>query len=407
MSLPVSDNPNEPVDYENLVSAFNQALLHTLRKHSIADSFLDFWVPDEDPLLGIVGMIDSARIAGRSEIAVRFTHETVPATRLPELEKAVGRFGKVKIEKDGNHLLLRATSMSHRAEAATSPVRHVEPGYWTAADFASDAPSRNPIPAHWESTELPLFGDAHPRFRSALEATLAHPKREGEPGLEIEGLIRLVGRENGVSLVLDVDAQSQIVRRARHNGATKPSERAALDLFCVAAEGLPLQEVSDHVGLKVIDSLVDDDKSPPVEGVLLPANAGAPFELAPRLARQAYSAYRAQTGVKAEINFYNPAPSATWQMMSVVERRTLVERGLGGFLQSEGLYPDDMIMIRLEKTKTGHEIRAVIAFSDRIKVDAKPLLLRKLEQRLRRDVERQIELIADRAKDSSPLRRLL
>lgn len=406
MSLPSSENKAEPVDYEKLVGAFNQALLHTLRKHSIADSFLDFWVPDEDPLLGIVGMVDSARIAGRSELAVRFTPETIPAARLPELEKAVGRFAKVTIEQDGNHLLLRATGMSHRGEAATGPAVRTQTRYWTAADADTASPPLIPPAPVWASDELPAFGDAHPRFRSALSAALAQPKREGPPEPEMTGLIRVTGQENGISLVLDVDAQSHVVRRARHNGSTKPAERAALDLFCQAAEGLPLQEVSDHVGLTVIDSLVDDDKSPPIQGVLLPVNAGEPFKTAPRLARQAYAAYRQRTGAEEAVNFYNAPPSAEWQMMPAAERREKVQRGLGGFLQSEELYPDDMTLLRLEKTKTGYEIRAVIAFSDRILVGRKPLLLRKLEQRLRRDVERQIELIADRAKDSSPLRRL-
>jgi hypothetical protein len=65
-----------------------------------------------------------------------------------------------------------------------------------------------------------------------------------------------------------------------------------------------------------------------------------------------------------------------------------------------------MQLLRLEKTKNGYEVRAVITFSERIKVEDKPFLLRRLEQRARRDVEPELELIAERAKDSSPLRRL-
>ena len=49
----------------------------------------------------------------------------------------------------------------------------------------------------------------------------------------------------------------------------------------------------------------------------------------------------------------------------------------------------------------------MIAFSDRVAVGDKPVLMRRLERRLRRDLETEIELVADRARDSSPLRRLL
>lgn len=65
------------VDYEGLAETFNQALLHTLRKHSVADTYLDYWVPDADPVLGIAGMVDSARIAGHHSLSVRFKLATV------------------------------------------------------------------------------------------------------------------------------------------------------------------------------------------------------------------------------------------------------------------------------------------------------------------------------------------
>ena len=46
-------------------------------------------------------------------------------------------------------------------------------------------------------------------------------------------------------------------------------------------------DVGDEVGLVEVDALVDEDRPFPVGGVLLPANAGLPFALPARLARQA------------------------------------------------------------------------------------------------------------------------
>ena len=97
-----SDSQNDIVDYDALADTFNQALLHTLRKHSVADTFLDYWVPDADPVLGIAGMADSARIAGRCEITIRFRCTTVPEDRRNELEKAVGRFSKTTLVRQGD-----------------------------------------------------------------------------------------------------------------------------------------------------------------------------------------------------------------------------------------------------------------------------------------------------------------
>ena len=404
-----NDPQNEIVDYDDLAETFNQALLHTLRKHSIADTFLDYWVPDADPVLGIAGMADSARIAGRSEIAIRFRCTTVPKERLSELEKAVGRFSKTALTRQGDSIVLHATGMTKTVGETTMPstaaAKAAQPAYWNAANAAA-LQVEDKKSSGWNSNELPEFKNVHPHFRAALKKTLESLSCEGAAGAPSDGLTRVEGREGSISLILDVDQKDHIVRLARHSGAIKPSERAALDLFCKAATNLPLQEVADHVGLKIIDSLVDDDKLPPVGGVLLPINAGTPFMLAPRLARQAYDAYRKVKALGNETNFYFALPSQQWQALSSTERREKVSSVLRGFLQSEELYPDDIELFRIEKNKTGYEVRGVVGFSERIKVEDKPFLMRRLEQRLRRDLEPEIELIADRAKDSSPLRRL-
>lgn len=396
------------IEYEKLAETFNQALIVTLRKHNVGDSFLDYWVPDADPVLGIAGMVDSARLSGRTEIAVQFMRTTVPADRTTELEQAVGRFAKVKLEQHDGRIVLHATGMAKNVAAPVSSNtsrKDDKPSYWQANQLAARSASTSP-PNHWNSDEFPEFKDVHPHFRAGLKAALTTLTHESNAGPESPKLVRLEGREGSICLALYVDSETHLVHVVRHTGAFKPSEKVALDLFCRTAEGLPFQEVADHVGLRVIDSLIDEDKATPVPGVLLPINAGKAFMLAPRLARQAYDAYRVSMAIRKETNFYYAPPSEQWMALSNSDRCGKVAGGLRGFLQSEELYPDDLELLRLEKNKYGYEVRSVISFSDRIKVGDKPFLLRRLEHRLRRDVEAQIELVADRAKDSSPLRRL-
>src|SRR5579883_298693 len=154
----------EIVDYETLAESFNQALIHTLRKHSIADSFLDYWVPDADPVLGIASMVDSARIAGHPELAVRFRGATVPEARRAELTKAVARIAKVTLQADGDSMVLRATGMSTTADEAPAArgARQAGKAKWQA-DKTSAATAGGSAP-RWTSNELPEFGDAHPHF---------------------------------------------------------------------------------------------------------------------------------------------------------------------------------------------------------------------------------------------------
>lgn len=398
----------EILDYESLADSFNQALLHTLRQHSVADTFLDYWVPDADPVRGIISMVDSARIAGRTAIAVRFRRTTIPEARLPELEHAIGRFSDVALEPAVDSVVLRVENMRPTAEAAGEkgepPAHGAEASNRRSGHESS--PGTTGGSRTWDAGDLPEFADVHPRFRPGLKAAFASLTREDDGAPPAAGCARLEGRAGTIRLILDVEPESQVVHRAQHTGASKPSDRAALDLFCRAAENLPLQEVADHVGLKVIDSLVDLDEAPPVAGILLPANAGAPFALGPQLARQAYTAYCLSRGKGAETNFFYAPPSAPWQKLSADERRERVAAGIRAFLQSENFYRDDMVLLRLERNKYGYQVRAVVGFADRVKIADKPFLMRRLEQRLRRDVEGEIELIADRAKDTSPLRRL-
>lgn len=405
MTSILPNDASATIDYDAVAGAFNQALLHTLRKHSIADSFLDYWVPDADPVLGILSMIDSARIAGRTGIAIQFKRATVPEERLESLQQSANRVGRATLERAADHVVLRLAGMTPTTERSNAASReHDKPTYWSV-----DAAASKPLAASasaWDNSTFPEFADAHPGLRAGLHGAAKTIRREGEPGPTPDGLQRVLGTHEGRSLFLDIDPASHIVKSARHAGAGSVSERVALDLFCLMAEGTPIQEVADHVGLRVIDSLVDDDKAPPVAGILLPSNSGRPFQAGPIMARHAYDAYRGKTGLGQTTNFYVPPPSTDWSGLTTAERRGRIEAGVRAFLQSEQLYPDDMAVLRVEKSKSGYETRGVIAFSDRIDVAAKPPLLRRLEQRLRRDVERQIEVVADRARDKSPLRRL-
>ena len=404
---PVTDRTLvKAVDYDQLAASFNDALVSTLRRHSVAEGFLDFWVPDADPVRGIAGMVDSARIAGVGCIEIHVRRTTLPAERLHELEQLLSKSCTLALESRGEVVVLRVTDLKQIFAAKGPASDDWKPQYGqtgAARDARSSAPKAL---TPWDDAALPEFSDTHPHFRSGLAAALANLSREGDIGRPEADLVYVSGSEGASTLMLAIDPQTHAVRKAWHKGASRPSERATLDLFCKAAEKVPIQEVADHTGLKVLHSLVDQDKTTPVPGVLLPINAGAPFVLPSRLARQAYDAYRARIGTGQETNFYYRPPPKEWQDLSTQERLERVGYVLRGFLQSEGLYPDDMCILRIQRNKFDYEVRVNIGFSDRVAVADKPNLMRQLEKRLRRDLKTEIDLVADRARDTSPLRRL-
>ena len=52
------------IDYEKLVKTYENSLMTTLRGHSPHDEYLATWVPDADPVNGILNMIEAAEIGG-------------------------------------------------------------------------------------------------------------------------------------------------------------------------------------------------------------------------------------------------------------------------------------------------------------------------------------------------------
>jgi len=402
----------EVVDYEELVESFGQALITKLRQHSIADSFLDFWVPDSDPVLGVAGMAESACIAGLDSVAIRFRLSTLPADRLGELEKVTSEFATVMLDRAADVVTLTASGMRQRAAAQR---RECTDGGRVGSSPAS-SPSEAPGPTHrGAASTVPGTGDtridgeerseAHEHFRAALRQASTSSRPAVAPADAADGLV-LRAEADGIALVLQVERDSGIVLAAHHEGTTLPYEKGALNVFCALAEGLPSQEVADHVGLNVIGSLVDEDSAVPVPGILLPANAGTVFAIAPGLARDILNQYLTAKRREPEVNFYYATPSPEWQALGAPQRVQAVDVKLRGFLQSDGLYPDDMILLRVERNRNGYHVRCVLDFSDRIAVGDKPRLLRALERTLRRDVEAQLEVLAAKAQDTSPLRRL-
>jgi len=393
------------VDYEAVAARFEDALFEKLRQHSVENAFLEFWVPDADPLKGIVSMVDSARIAGFDRITIRFTNESVPAARVGELRERLGDIGAIEIDAATSGAVLRASDLREAAgrRAWSNPARRGR-DYWrpghTAVPAANGAASRNE-PADLASD----FGDVTLNYRAAMARILGAVTHEGTLENGAESVV-VSAKEGAAFLSAEIDPGTHRIRRIRHRGAARPSERAVLECFCRLAEGLPIVEAADHVGLRVIDTLWQKAPGPAAPGIVLPSNQPAAFGVALRLGRALRDNYQAHTGFAERANFFYAKPGARWQAMSRAERLGSVIAALEPFLVSERRGPADMELHDIVKNRYGEEIRIVIAFARAVPADDRPGLMRRFEAHLRQTVEPELEVIAEMAKDQSPLRRL-
>jgi hypothetical protein len=85
------------LDYDALVREFEDGLVNNLRRHGVGDDFLEMWVPDPDPVLGVLNMAEAAESYGLTGVSIRVSKEMVPDSRRAELEGALAGLGAVII----------------------------------------------------------------------------------------------------------------------------------------------------------------------------------------------------------------------------------------------------------------------------------------------------------------------
>ncbi|MEQ9329227.1 MAG: hypothetical protein RJQ21_18235 [Rhodospirillales bacterium] len=92
----------DSLDYDALVREFEDGLVNNLRRHGVGDDFLEMWVPDPDPVLGVLNMAEAAESYGLQAVSIRVSKTMVPEDRLAELETALGNLGGVAITDLGD-----------------------------------------------------------------------------------------------------------------------------------------------------------------------------------------------------------------------------------------------------------------------------------------------------------------
>jgi len=242
-------------------------------------------------------------------------------------------------------------------------------------------------------------------YRDAINRALVNISHEGCLHTE-DGMTALEARKDEAVLLALIDPTSHTVRRLRHMDTKSPVVRAVIDTFCWLGEGLPIQEAADHLGMRTMESLINRNLGRPAPGILLPNNQPSVFQIPIDLIREIRSSYGALTGFTTRDNFYHASPGARWQAMNDDDRLAMIATELDDYLKSEGRAAGDVQLLKVTQNRYALPIRVVVGFGQEVPMHSRPQLMRRFEERLRQRVEPELELVADRVKDQSPLRRL-
>jgi hypothetical protein len=351
---------DEPLDYEALVEEYNKNLFLVLRGHRSAE-YLDTWVPDENPLKGVLNMLEAAELTGTPEIAIRLGQATLRTLDLAALEAAAARIGSVSIEP-GDEVILRVTGIAAPSIAAPRAVI------------------------------------ATP-YQAAIAAAAVAPKHGGELGADAHGDV-FETTVDGVTLTIRLHAGPYIAEAA-HRGAESLATIAVLDTFCAELPGMTVQEAAEHGVVRLEYRMRANARQRPVPGIVLPRNADVMFDLPARLIRSLAAVYREKTGkVFGENNFTRRVDQA-WLRLTDEEKIVKLNAVLGEHIVSLGLLDDDVQVIAVEQ-----QVRLTIAFRDTVAVQKKPRFIRDFEHVLHETLEPSLQVFMSEVKDANVLRRL-
>ena len=356
-----------PIQYETLVAEFEDGLLNALRGHGVGFDYLDIWVPDEDPVKGILNMAESAEAFGTPEIIVAVRRSTLPASRDGELLALLSPLGNASIAPMEDGVVIAVRNLGAKT----------------------------------------LLQDLPIGLRGGIACRLAGLEHEGSLPEPHSGFVRVIAEEGTMRLGVLVDPEAgHIVQIARHSGAQPPALRAILDALCAAILGAPVDDAADHGAIRALDALRDPEQPRPVAGVLLPLNADLAFGPVVRMARAVRDDYWRHMALPRRYNEFDRASSAPWLALGAAGRLAKVEAGAAAFTIQSGLPEGTIQVLRIDDDLHGQPVRALVTFSNGIAPSAKPDAMRALERALKRDVERSIQLYHEQLKDQNAIRRL-
>jgi hypothetical protein len=103
-------DPAPTVDYEQVVSGYEQSLTTVLRGFKAAErfEFLETWVPDDDAGQSIFGILEAAKDYGLRSLVVAIGQATLRTLDLSRLRAMIEPLGQVRIERTAHGAELAA-----------------------------------------------------------------------------------------------------------------------------------------------------------------------------------------------------------------------------------------------------------------------------------------------------------
>lgn len=383
------------IDYDFYKENFTQSLISKLRKHGSEEESLQFWVPDERIEIGLMGMIDSVALSGEDQFTIIINKETITLTELRKVkEKLEGTF-QIEVEEVVNKWSLDVVVTGKSGNEKSSQ------------RLANITPHKNTLVTEKKINDRGGLTTRSNPISSLLEKYLKTTDdiEDYQEGEDIIGEF-VSASDQGVTIYARIQTSGIVEKvRYRYSGSNDFTDKL-INLFCHKFEPVPVKEFCEHQVVKFVNYLVNEGALLQPEGITLPTNSGDIFvTLSKILHNLGYIATR-ENLVGDDVNLYFSPPSISWVNLSNDQRYENINRALDVYYRSSGLKLDNILdRVVISKNKYGYPCRVILIYKLPTSVDRSKDLF-SAEQFLRKNVEKTLELLMDRVKDTSPLRRL-
>ncbi|MEK8019661.1 MAG: hypothetical protein VSS75_022535, partial [Candidatus Parabeggiatoa sp.] len=321
-------NQLDIIDYQQLVTDYNEALVNVLRGFRPKYEFLDIWVPDAEPDKSILNLLEAAQIEGENEVSLFLEEKLLDELDIKTLIQEASKLGEINTRETEQGFIFQVSGLigeqvSHQNEAKLE--------------------------------------ECNPLYRTQLmerEKNIQHEYTLTDDDVHL--LIH--ANHQGISLFALFDVQQHKLIQATFASTASAIEKALLEALCQLIEGLPIQEIYDHGLLKLEYALRDQQQPLPVSGIINRFNFDPLFQLPQHLIRQLFHNYCEQTGYQTQLNYFDSPPSQDWLKWDDKQRIQKVQ-GVLDDLISQSQYRDLEVKVKyIDKTVKVHvEIRGTVS----------------------------------------------
>lgn len=358
------------INYENLITEYNESIANVLRGFRPKYDFLESWVPDANHNRSIVNLVESAQSFGVAQIKLKVTRATLTQIDLPALKGVLESMGRLEVVGEGDQTLFLVTGLVEEPEGDRK---------------VAGSASKVAIPERYRQNLQDLLNDIH------HETTL----------VDNDILLLIRSTTQGISLFTGIDRESHVIRKAAFAGTSNDLEKGLLEGLCRIIENTPIQDASDHGVIKLEWLLRDHLQPNPVAGISNVFNFDPIFKMPMDLIRQLHAKYCQETGFKETKNFWDGTISSNWRLASDDDRLKRLQVAIDQHPDQERLNA-----AKVKVTGVDRMIKVSLLVEGDIPPFEKAKLILSLEKYLRHAVEPKLQIYQEMRKDLNKTRRL-